>query len=79
MRTLFMKNIRLIGSTLRSKPPQFKAQLLADLVRDIWPKVEAGEIRPTIYKVLPMEQAGAAHALLRQGDSVGKVVLTTGC
>lgn len=78
MRTMFMKNIRLIGSTLRSKPPQFKAQLLANLVRDIWPKVETGEILPTIYKVLPMEQAAAAHALLRQGDSVGKVVLTTG-
>lgn len=79
MRTMFMKNIRLIGSTLRSKPPEIKAQILVNLVRDIWPKVESGEIRPTIYKVLPMAQANAAHALLRQGDSVGKVVLTTDC
>ena len=75
MRTMYMKNIRLIGSTLRSKPPAVKAQILASLVRDIWPKVASGQVRPTIYKVLPIEQANEAHALLREGRSVGKVVL----
>ena len=76
MRTMFMKNIRLIGSTLRSKTPAFKAELLARLVSDIWPKVESGEVRPTIWRVLPIEQANEAHALLREGKSAGKVVLT---
>lgn len=75
MRTMYMKNIRLIGSTLRSKPPAVKAQILASLVKDVWPKVESGQVRPTIYKVLPIEQANEAHALLREGKSVGKVVL----
>lgn len=75
MRTMYMKNIRLIGSTLRSKPPAVKAQILASLVRDVWPKVASGQVRPTIYKVLPIEQANEAHALLREGRSVGKVVL----
>ena len=79
MRTMYMKNIRLIGSTLRSKPPEIKAQILANLVRDIWPKVESGDIRPTVYKVLPMPQASDAHELLRRGESVGKVVLTRCC
>lgn len=76
MRTMFMKNIRLIGSTLRSKTPAFKAELLEKLVADIWPKVESGEVRPTIWSVLPIEQANEAHALLREGKSAGKVVLT---
>lgn len=76
MRTMFMKNIRLIGSTLRSKTPEFKAELLARLVSDIWPKVESGEVRPTIWSVLPIEQANEAHALLRDGKSAGKVVMT---
>lgn len=79
MRTMYMKNIRLIGSTLRSKPPEIKAQILENLVRDIWPKVESGDIRPTVYKVLPMPQASDAHELLRRGESVGKVVLTGCC
>jgi NADPH2:quinone reductase len=75
MRTMYMKNIRLIGSTLRSKSPEVKAQILASLVREVWPKVESGEIRPTIYKTLPITQAEDAHAILEKGESVGKVVL----
>ncbi|MBQ8351444.1 MAG: NAD(P)H-quinone oxidoreductase [Clostridia bacterium] len=76
MRTMFMKNIRLIGSTLRSKTPAFKAEILANLVRDIWPKVESGEVRPTIWRVMPITEANEAHALLRDGKSAGKVVMT---
>ncbi|MBQ8339674.1 MAG: NAD(P)H-quinone oxidoreductase [Clostridia bacterium] len=76
MRTMFMKNIRLIGSTLRSKTPAFKAELLEKLVKDIWPKVESGEVRPTIHAVMPITEANEAHALLREGRSAGKVVMT---
>ena len=76
MRTMYVKNIRLIGSTLRSKSVEVKGQILASLVKDIWPKVESGEIRPTIYKVMPITEAEAAHDLLSQGKSTGKVVLT---
>ena len=76
MRTMFMKNIRLIGSTLRSKTPAFKAELLEKLVSDIWPKVESGEVRPTIHAVLPITEANEAHALLRENRSAGKVVMT---
>jgi NADPH2:quinone reductase len=75
MRTMYMKNIRLIGSTLRSKSPERKAQILTSLVTDIWPKIESGEVRPTVYKVLPITEAERAHELLQRGESVGKVVL----
>ena len=75
MRTMYVKNIRLIGSTLRSKPQETKAMILANLVKDIWPKVESGEVRPTIWKIMPIEEAEAAHDLLATGKSVGKVVL----
>ncbi|MBQ2757430.1 MAG: zinc-binding dehydrogenase, partial [Clostridia bacterium] len=76
MRTMFMKNIRLIGSTLRSKTPAFKAEILAKLVKDIWPLVESGRVRPTIWRVMPIAEANEAHALLREGKSAGKVVMT---
>lgn len=76
MRTMYVKNIRLIGSTLRSKPELYKGEILAKLVKDIWPKVTSGEVRPTIFKIMPIEQANEAHALLRDGVSCGKVILT---
>ena len=76
MRTMYVKNIRLIGSTLRSKSVEVKGQILSSLVNDIWPKVESGEVRPTVYAVMPITDAEKAHNLLEQGVSVGKVVLT---
>ena len=76
MRTMYVKNIRLIGSTLRSKPEPYKGELLAKLVSEIWPKVESGEVRPTIWKVMSILEANEAHALLRDGKSAGKVVMT---
>ena len=42
----------------------------------MWPKVKTGEVKPTIYKVLPIEEAEAAHDILYRGENVGKVVLT---
>ena len=75
MRNLYVRNIRVIGSTLRARTPEFKAQILSSLVRDIWPKVESGEVRATVYKILPMSEAEAAHELLYSGVSAGKVVL----
>lgn len=76
LKNLYVRNIRLIGSTLRARTPAVKAQILASLVRDVWPKVTSGELRPTIWKVLPITQAEEAHEYLESGKSAGKVVLT---
>jgi len=76
LKNIYVRNVRLIGSTLRSRAPEVKAEILAELVKNVWPMVETGEIKPTIYKVLPIEEAEAAQALLYQGQNIGKVVLT---
>lgn len=78
LKQLYMRGTRLIGSTLRSRPPAVKAQILASLVKNVWPKVETGAVRPTIWKVLPIQQAEAAHAILERCENVGKVVMTVG-
>lgn len=72
---IYVRNVRIIGSTLRSRTPEVKAQILSALVETIWPKVESGEVKPTIYKVLPIQQSEKAHDLLYQSQSIGKVVL----
>ena len=76
LKNIYVRNVRIIGSTLRSRTPEVKAQSLADLVKNVWPKVESGEVKPTIYKSLPIEEAEAAHDILYKGQNVGKVVLT---
>lgn len=75
LKNIYVRNVRIIGSTLRSRTPEVKAQILAALVRDVFPKVSAGLVKPTIYKILPITEAEAAHDILYRGENVGKVVL----
>lgn len=74
-RNIFVKNIRIIGSTLRSKTPEEKGLLLSELVEKTWSKFESGEIKVKIHKTFPLEQADEAQQVLYRGENVGKVVL----
>ena len=76
LKNIYVRNVRIIGSTLRSRALAVKAEILAGIVRDVYPKIESGAIKPTIYKVFPMTEAEAAHDVLYRGENVGKVVLT---
>ncbi len=75
LKNIYVRNVRIIGSTLRSRTPAVKAQILAELVENVWPKVSSGEVKPTIHAVLPITEAEAAHDILYKGQNVGKVVL----
>lgn len=76
LRSMYARRTRLVGTNLRSRTPAQKKRLLTDMVNLLWPKVENGEIRPTIYKVYPIQEAEAAQDLMQSGKSVGKIVLT---
>lgn len=76
LKNIYVRNVRIVGSTLRSRTPAVKAQILAELVQKVFPKIESGEVKPTIYKTLPITEAEAAHDILYKGQNVGKVVLT---
>lgn len=74
-RNIFVKNIRIIGSTLRSKTPEEKGQLLTELVEKTWEKFESGEIKVKVHATYPLEKADDAQQVLYRGENVGKVVL----
>jgi NADPH2:quinone reductase len=75
LRPLLTKGLHLVGSMLRNRTPVFKAYILSELVKNMWPKIEDGTIKPSIYRVLPMSEATEAHAILERNENVGKVVL----
>ncbi len=75
LKNIYKKNIRIVGSTLRSRTPEMKAKILSNLVNEVWEKVADGEIKPTVYKVLPITEAEEAHDILYRGENIGKVVL----
>lgn len=72
----FRQGIRLIGSTLRSRTPEMKAEILAGIERVLWDAFAAGIIKPVIHATLPITEAEAAHAILQRRENLGKVVLT---
>ncbi|HJN09237.1 MAG TPA: NAD(P)H-quinone oxidoreductase [Pirellulaceae bacterium] len=76
MNTFFRRGIKLIGSTLRSRSSEMKAEILAHLERTLWQSFSSGAIKPVVYKTLPITQADEAHAILQRRENIGKVVLT---
>ena len=74
---LMMKRIVLTGSTLRARPADEKARLIAAVQAVVWPWIVAGAVRPPLEATFPLEQASAAHLRLEAGGHVGKIVLTT--
>ncbi|MDP1913925.1 NAD(P)H-quinone oxidoreductase [Brevundimonas sp.] len=74
---LMMKRISLTGSTLRARPADEKARLIAAVEATAWPWVASGAVRPPVEATFPLHQASAAHLRLEAGGHVGKIVLTT--
>lgn len=74
---IMMKRLTLTGSTLRARSVSFKTLVAEELIRVVWPHVEAGKLKPVIDMTFPLSEAAAAHARMEAGDHVGKIVLIT--
>ena len=70
------KRLRIMGSTMRPRTEAEKAEIAADLEREVWPLIARRRVRPVIDAAFPLEQAADAHARLEAGGHVGKIVLT---
>jgi putative PIG3 family NAD(P)H quinone oxidoreductase len=69
------KRVQLLGSTLRSRSDQFKADLLSDLGQQVWPLFAEGRLRPQLARAFAVKDAEAAFAELASNTVAGKVVL----
>jgi NADPH2:quinone reductase len=54
----------------------FKRQITQQLHAHIWPLLDAGKLKPVIYKTFTLDQAADAHRLMESSEHVGKIVLT---
>jgi putative PIG3 family NAD(P)H quinone oxidoreductase len=64
------------ATSLRARPAEEKAAIVAAVREHVWPGVESGEVRPVIDRVLPLDQVAQAHRVLADSSHVGKVVLS---
>jgi NADPH2:quinone reductase len=75
MGKLMRRRLTVTGSTLRPRPVAFKAAIARRLYEVVWPLIEAGAVRPLIFKIFPAADAARAHALMESGVHIGKLVL----
>jgi putative PIG3 family NAD(P)H quinone oxidoreductase len=74
--TLMVKRGTLISTTLRARPAEQKAAIVAAVRSDVWPLVDSGQVRPIINCVLPFSEAATAHRIMTESAHTGKILLT---
>ena len=75
LRKILVKRLQIIGTTLRSRDPEYKQKLTNDFVRNILPGFEDGTYRAVIDTVLPWRQVKQAHRMMEENKNIGKIVL----
>jgi putative PIG3 family NAD(P)H quinone oxidoreductase len=73
---MMRRRLTLTGSTLRARSAEFKTLLRDEILRNVWPEVEEGRLKPVIDSVFPLGEAAEAHRRMESSDHVGKIVLT---
>jgi NADPH:quinone reductase len=77
LRRVLGRRLTITGSTLRPRSVAEKGEIAAALAREVWPLLEAGTIKPIVFKTFPLADAAAAHRLMESSEHLGKIVLTT--
>jgi putative PIG3 family NAD(P)H quinone oxidoreductase len=72
---LLVQRLSVIGSTLRARPAQEKAALVAAFQQRFGAALDKGQIAPVVDRVLPLAEAGAAHRAMAASEHFGKIVL----
>ena len=72
---LLGRRLSVIGSTLRTRSVQEKAELVAAFLAQFGDAVERGAITPVVDRVLPLADAGEAHRAMKASEHFGKIAL----
>ena len=73
-----MKRLTVIGSTLRARSDESKAEIIEGFMTSIWPWLDTGKIAPVVDRRLPISSAPEAHKIVAGSEHFGKVILEVG-
>jgi putative PIG3 family NAD(P)H quinone oxidoreductase len=72
---ILRKRLTVIGTQLRNRPLGEKIEVTSTFARRVVPLVAEGRLVPIVERVLPLEEAAAAHAAMASNEGFGKIVL----
>ncbi|MFE9251975.1 NAD(P)H-quinone oxidoreductase [Streptomyces sp. NPDC007088] len=77
LNTLLQKRLAVAATSLRSRPVEEKAAIVAGVREHVWPLIESGTVRTVVHRRLPLSEVSAAHVILDESSHIGKVLLVT--
>lgn len=78
LRRVLGRRLTITGSTLRPRTVEEKGAIADALLREVWPLLASGRVKPIVYRTFPFTQAAEAHRLMESSEHIGKIVLTVG-
>lgn len=75
---LLAKRAAISATSLRARPLEEKAAIVAAVREHVWPLIAAGHVRPVVHREVPMSDAAAAHRVVEESSHIGKVLLVAG-
>ena len=73
---MLMKRLSLLATTLRARSNDEKGAIRDAVLREVWPLIEAGRIKPIVDRIYPLAQAAEAHKRMAGSEHIGKILLT---
>jgi putative PIG3 family NAD(P)H quinone oxidoreductase len=73
--TVLRRHLKIFGSTLRTRSVAEKAKIVRDFLGRFGTALEAGKLRPPVYKTFPVSQVRDAHRMMQASEHFGKIVL----
>ncbi|MEI9990013.1 MAG: NAD(P)H-quinone oxidoreductase [Rhizomicrobium sp.] len=73
---MLMKRLSLLATTLRARSNDEKGAIRDAVLREVWPLIEAGRIKPVVDRTYPLAEAAAAHKRMAGSEHIGKILLT---
>jgi len=72
---IMYKRLVITGSMLKPRDAAFKAELAAEVEKNVWPLVARGAIKPLIDATFPLADAAKAQQLMETSTHLGKILL----
>ena len=69
------KRLKIVGTVLRGRSVEEKAEAVGKFAEDVFPLLESGKVKPNVDKVFRFEDVARAHEYLESNESFGKVIL----
>ncbi|MGV1989688.1 NAD(P)H-quinone oxidoreductase [Agrobacterium sp. 22-221-1] len=72
---IMVKRLTVTGSTMRPRTADEKRAIRDDLVAEVWPLIESGQLAPVINRVFTLDEVVEAHRLMESSNHIGKIVM----